>query len=69
MKFLLKFLVTKFILALRPVTATCHLTQSDPFIDVTANIDTPGSHLALSLPLLIHSSSKVAPAGVLSRAL
>lgn len=30
MKFLLKFLVTKFILALRPVTATCHLTYLTP---------------------------------------
>ena len=52
-------------------TCDCYVppSSSDSFIDVKADVDTPGSRPAVSLPLLLYSSSKFAPTGVLSRAL
>lgn len=52
-------------------TCDCYVPpySSDSFIDVKADVDILGSRPAVSLPLLLDSSSKFAPTGVLSRAL
>lgn len=52
-------------------TCDCYVPpySSDSFIDVKADVDILGSGPAVSLPLLLYSSSKFAPTGVLSRAL
>ena len=68
MKFLWKLFGDQIHSGLKPVNAMPPYS-SDSFIDVKANIDTPGSRPAVSLPLLLYSSSKFAPTGVLSRAL
>lgn len=51
-------------------TCDCHMSlyMSDSIIHVLTKTDILGSHPALSLPLLIHPSAKVAPTSVTSRA-